>query len=102
METLQNDIKIINRYEESYIPPVLTVRQFSKKYPAFPEGGIRHLIFNEETNGFKEAFLRVGKKRLINESVFFQMPCQFYLAACRFSLPPRWSGDQNYSSRHAP
>lgn len=34
-----------------------TVRQFADRQPAFPEAGLRWLIFNEDTNGLKGAFL---------------------------------------------
>ncbi|MDD5273359.1 MAG: hypothetical protein PHU14_11635 [Methylovulum sp.] len=50
-----------------------TVKQFSKRHPAFPEGGMRHKIFNEDTNGLKKsgAIVRNGRKVLINEQKFF-------------------------------
>lgn len=49
-----------------------TVKQFCKKYPAFTEGGMRALIFNEEENGLAEAgaIVRIGRKVLIDESKF--------------------------------
>jgi hypothetical protein len=36
-----------------------------------PQGGLRHLIFNMETNGFKPVFKRVGRCILVDESAFF-------------------------------
>jgi len=36
-----------------------------------PIGGLRHLIFNEDTNGFKSAFKRVGSRVLVDEGEFF-------------------------------
>lgn len=48
----------------------LTVRQLSEKYPAFPQGGIRHLIFNCKSNGFDAVISRVGRKILISEQGF--------------------------------
>ena len=50
----------------------LTVRQLSEKYPAFPQGGIRHLIFHSETNGFDSVITRVGRKVLIDEGAFLE------------------------------
>lgn len=50
---------------------LLTVRQFSEKHPAFPQGGLRALRFNSATNGFAKAFVTVGRKVLINEEAFF-------------------------------
>lgn len=36
-----------------------------------PQGGLRHLIFNADTNGFASAFKRVGRRVLVDESAFF-------------------------------
>ena len=50
-----------------------TIKQFTEHHNAFNHGGMRHLIFHEETNGLKEsgAIIRVGRKILINEPKFF-------------------------------
>ena len=52
---------------------LLTVRQFAEKHPAFPQGGLRWEIFNEETNGLAEsgAIIRRGRKVLIDEDRYF-------------------------------
>ena len=49
------------------IPNLLTVRQFSQKHPAFPEGGLRHRIFHVEANGLNQsgALIRNGRRDLI-------------------------------------
>ncbi|MDP3876032.1 MAG: hypothetical protein Q8Q50_03535 [Methylobacter sp.] len=54
-------------------PTLSTVKQFSEKHPAFPIGGLRHRIFNEETNGLKKSgvIIRNGRRVLINEEKFF-------------------------------
>ena len=59
-----------------------TVRQFAEKYPAFPQGSLRNLIFLAEPrksskgtiegNGLDVALVRIGRKLLIDESRFFQ------------------------------
>jgi len=56
-------------------PSLLTVKQFCEKYPAFPEGGIRHQIFHEKVNGLAEAgaIVRFGRKVLINEERYFHV-----------------------------
>jgi hypothetical protein len=36
-------------------------------------GGLRHLIFNAETNGFAPAIKRVGRRVLIDEARFFEI-----------------------------
>ena len=50
-----------------------TVKQFIQIYPAFTNGGIRSLIFNEHQNGLAQsgAIIRIGRKLLINEVNFF-------------------------------
>ena len=49
----------------------LTVKQFAEKHPAFSESSLRYHIFNEKKNGLSAALIRVGRKVLIKESVFF-------------------------------
>jgi hypothetical protein len=51
----------------------LTVIQFTEKQPAFTNGGLRSLIFNEHTNGLAKsgAIVRIGRKILIDENKFF-------------------------------
>ncbi len=60
---------------EAFAYAWLTVNQFHKKHKAFTMGGLRALIFNEETNGLAEsgALIRVGKKILIHEPTFFNI-----------------------------
>ena len=59
-----------------------TVRQFADKFPPFPQGSLRNLIFLAETrktskgtingNGLDVALVRIGRKLLIDEARFFQ------------------------------
>jgi len=56
------------------MPTLSTVKQFqSTYYRAFTNGGLRSLIFNENTNGLAEsgAIVRIGRKVLIDEDKFF-------------------------------
>ena len=50
----------------------LTVNQFTAKHTAFNLGGLRSLIFNEHQNGLAKsgAIVRIGRKVLIDESLF--------------------------------
>ena len=50
-----------------------TVNQFTAKHPAFTKGGLRALIFNENSNGLAKfgAVVRIGRKVLIDETKFF-------------------------------
>jgi hypothetical protein len=50
---------------------LLTVSQFCDQNPAFTQGGLRWLLFHRETNGLKNAGLRVGRRLLIDEDAFF-------------------------------
>ena len=52
--------------------PLLTIKQFSQQYPAFNEGGLRHLVFYANSNGFKKCIRRVGRKVLIHVPSFFE------------------------------
>ncbi len=51
----------------------LTVNQFIEKHPAFTTGGIRALIFNADSNNLAKsgAIVRIGRKVLIREDLFF-------------------------------
>jgi len=51
----------------------LTVRQFSQKHQAFPEGGIRWNIYHSDTNGMDkfDVIKRIGRKILLDENNFF-------------------------------
>lgn len=53
---------------------LLTIKQFSGKHPAFPEGGLRFRIFNADKNGMAEAgvIVRNGRRVLLNEDRFFE------------------------------
>jgi len=50
-----------------------TTRQFCERHKFCTTGGLRHEIFNEDTNGAKAAgvFVRHGRKVLIKESAYF-------------------------------
>lgn len=51
---------------------LLTFRQFGEKHPAFSQGSLRNLRFHRQTNGFKDAFVSVGRRVLIDEEKFFE------------------------------
>ncbi len=54
------------------IPNLLTVKQFSQKHKAFPEGGLRYIIFHADNNGYGRCIKRVLGKVLIDEAIFFE------------------------------
>lgn len=41
-------------------------------HPWPPLGGLRHLVFHADENGFKAAFVRVGRRILVDERAFFE------------------------------
>ena len=44
-----------------------------KNYHPWPAiGGLRHLIFNSDKNGFDKAIVRAGRRVLIDEQAFFK------------------------------
>ena len=51
---------------------LIPVTQWKDYHPWPPIGGLRHLIFFEETNGFKHCVVRLGRRVLINEDKFFE------------------------------
>jgi hypothetical protein len=62
------------------IPRALfTTRQFSEQHPAFSPANLRYLAFHSEprgktpANGFAPAFLRLGRKILIDEARFLEV-----------------------------
>ena len=50
----------------------IAVSDWPKHHPWPPIGGLRHLIFNSEKNGFAPVIRRVGRRILINERKFFE------------------------------
>lgn len=44
---------------------------WSDHHPWPPIGGLRHLIFFAETNGFSSVVRRIGRRVLIDEEAFF-------------------------------
>lgn len=70
----------------------LTPKQFSKKHQAFPVGGLRGLIFNENINGLSDtgAIVRVGRKVLIDEEKFFD-----WVKSCKHAKPKNTVQRQN-------
>jgi len=50
---------------------LIPVTQWSEIHPWPPIGGLRHLIFHAEKNGFSKCIVRVGRRILIDEDKFF-------------------------------
>ncbi len=54
--------------ERKFIP--VTLWNDHHSWP--PQGGLRHLIFNADKNGFDKVIKRAGRRVLIDEQAFFQ------------------------------
>jgi hypothetical protein len=51
---------------------LIPVTKWGEYYPWPPIGGLRHLIFYENTNGFAHCIVRIGRRVLIDEAKFFE------------------------------
>jgi hypothetical protein len=49
-----------------------TVKQFCAAHPFISEAGMRYKIYRRNTNGFKQAFVKLGSRRLIDVEEFFK------------------------------
>ena len=52
-------------------PRLIPAAEWKKFHHWPPKGGLRHLIFFADTNGFNKVVRRVGKRVLIDEAAFF-------------------------------
>lgn len=50
---------------------LIPIPDWNKYHDWPPQGGLRHLVFHKKTNGFANAFKRVGRRVLIDEAEFF-------------------------------
>ncbi len=50
---------------------LIPVTDWNIFHPWPPLGGLRHLVFNEATNGFAAVVRRCGRRVLIDEQAFF-------------------------------
>ena len=51
---------------------LIPIPQWRSHHPWPPAGGLRHLRFNCEHNGFKDAFKKIGARVLVDEAEFFR------------------------------
>ncbi len=66
-----NSNEEINNNDDKNINKFLAISEFTKKYPEFTQGKLRHFI-HQNTNNFKEKCIsRVGTKIYIREDAFF-------------------------------
>ncbi len=59
--------------EQKLSTRLLTINNFAEEHKSFATiGGLRHIIFHANTNGFKTAIKRIGSRVLIDEQEFFK------------------------------
>jgi hypothetical protein len=51
---------------------IIALTNWGKFHPWPSVGGLRHLVFFANTNGFQTAFKRVGRRILVDEAEFFR------------------------------
>lgn len=51
----------------------LTFKGFHKTYEYPSLGGLRKMAYESETNGLQEAFLKVGRRRLVLPGTLFRL-----------------------------
>jgi hypothetical protein len=51
---------------------LIPLTDWNEYHPWPPVGGLRHLNFHKNTNGFSPAFKKVGRRVLIDERAFFE------------------------------
>lgn len=57
----------------SSIPKILTIKQFCMQFPWPSESGIRSYIYRAEEFAMTDAFIRVGRRVLIDANKFFEI-----------------------------
>ena len=57
--------------ETNEMPRFILATDWNKHHAWPPPGGLRHMIFNANTNGFDRVVRRCGRRVLINERAFF-------------------------------
>jgi len=55
----------------SQAPRLIPLTEWHKHHEWPPQGGLRHLMFHRESNGFARAFVKCGRRVLVNEAEFF-------------------------------
>lgn len=55
----------------SPVPRLIPLTEWNRHHQWPPQGGLRHLMFHRERNGFNRAFIKCGRRVLIDEYEFF-------------------------------
>lgn len=52
---------------------LLTLKQFAEKNPWPNESTLRNLYYKRKSNGLDKSFIKVGKRIIVDEEVFFSL-----------------------------
>jgi hypothetical protein len=69
----QADNTLVNQATDRQHPRFVPIAQWGVYFDWPPPGGLRHLRFNCQTNGFKAAFKKVGSRVLVDSQVFWKI-----------------------------
>lgn len=67
MSTKNDGLQNTKKYNK-----LIPVPHWNRHHDWPPQGGLRHLIFHENENGFHKCVKRVGRRVLIDEQAFFE------------------------------
>ena len=73
MDEDQKDVNQASRHIGKSASRLIPVTHWNRYHDWPPVGGLRHLAFFAEKNGFAKAFLKVGRRLLIDEAEFFRV-----------------------------
>jgi hypothetical protein len=71
------------------LPKLIPLTEWPEHHAWPPIGGLRWLVFHSATNGFARAFVRVGKRILVDEAEFFRCAERGRAAPAAKSYPRR-------------
>jgi hypothetical protein len=66
-----NNEHLTNNTHTVTVPRYLPVTEWNKHFNWPPLGGLRHIIFNADSNGFRPAIKHVGRSVLIDTMKFW-------------------------------
>lgn len=66
-------VTVFDAVKEKHAPPrLIPLTEWSKYHVYPPVGGLRHLVFYSDENGFHKVVKRIGRRVLIDETAFFE------------------------------
>jgi len=66
-------VRKVSSVAKKTIPNILTVKQFCAQHPWPTESAMRSYIYRADELGLSDAFIRVGRRVLIDVDIFFEL-----------------------------